>query len=79
MDNQPSDAQRPPLILVTNNDGPVLDGRHRLDAWADVAQLAEIQRATIDEDLAAHCRILGIPDEFRPRVTLTWAQQFGNN
>ncbi len=42
------------------------------EAWRDVTAAAQAAVAAADEQVAARCRELGIPDEFRPRLTVNW-------
>lgn len=42
------------------------------DAWRDVTAAADAATKAADEQIAAKCRELGIPDEFRPALSLHW-------
>lgn len=44
------------------------DPRH--EAWAEITERA--QKAVADAEIAARCRELGIPEEFRPAISTTW-------
>ncbi len=48
------------------------------EAWRDVTAAAQAAVAAADEQVAAKCRELGIPDEFRPRLTVQWYRRGEN-
>ena len=44
----------------------------RHEAWADVTEQAEKMVKSVDADIAARCRELGIPERFRPSINVAW-------
>ena len=42
------------------------------DVWGALTRHAQAQVKTADEQIAARCRQLGIPEQFRPMLTLGW-------
>jgi hypothetical protein len=42
-------------------------------AWAEVTQQAKAAIATADAEIAERCRALGIRDEFRPQLFVSWS------
>lgn len=41
-------------------------------AWADLVASAKAHTAALDQQLAADCRRLGIPESFRPEIAFHW-------
>jgi hypothetical protein len=48
------------------------------EAWADVTATARQAVAAADQVVAAKCRELGIPDEFRPGLNVYWHSRGAN-
>ena len=46
--------------------------------WAEVAKRARTAVAEADAEVAAVCRRVGIPDEFRPSISVGWQNRGGN-
>lgn len=47
--------------------------------WQDLTARANAAIATADAELAARCRELGVPETFRPRLSLAWSSRGDNS
>jgi len=47
-------------------------------AWKEITKQAEDYIAQVDKEIAERCRALGIPEEFRPGLSLSWYRRGEN-